>query len=330
MSALQNGTLRGILDNHRTELDVSNLICVLVESAALKCVRAIEIEMHECLLIDAAGEEAAVHRENVAGDETGCVGCEKDGGAGQFFKFSKASHWSTDFEFLAAFGAVQKACIEFRAKNPRSNRIYANTFAGPFDGERFCERSNSGLAGGIRSDFIERDKRREGGNINDASVTAFDHVTANDAACSKRTGVIGFQDAVPFSIWNGHSWRAFDSARAIHKNLHAAEFRDGGLEQLCNRSFVGDVAGGFEGPAAKRANFFCRGFDEVLAAARGDDVCARFRKPFGDFESDAARATDDQRRLAVQFQLRMSHEISAPLMSQNEVRFYRSEGAIEQ
>src|SRR5579871_3136008 len=178
-------------------------------------------------LIDTTGEEAAVYGKNVAGDEAGCVGREKHGGAGEFFELSEATHWRTNFEFLAAFRSVEKIGVEFGAKYSGSDGVDANAFAGPFDGERFGERCDGGLACGISGDFVESDKAGKRSDINDAAVAAFDHVAADDAAGAKRSGEVGFDDCVPFGIGKVNCGSSLGAACRVHENLDATKFSDG-------------------------------------------------------------------------------------------------------
>jgi hypothetical protein len=58
------------------------------------------------LLVDAAGQEATVHHQEMAGYKTGGIGCEKYRSAAQFIQFSEPPHGSTKQEFLTALGAV--------------------------------------------------------------------------------------------------------------------------------------------------------------------------------------------------------------------------------
>lgn len=63
---------------------------------------------HCGLLIYAAGEEAAVDSEDLAGHETGRLGGEEDGGAGEFLDLAEAAHGRAQAEFLAARGSFEE------------------------------------------------------------------------------------------------------------------------------------------------------------------------------------------------------------------------------
>src|SRR5260221_13989986 len=128
------------------------------------------------------------------GDVACGVGREEDGCPGELVELSKTSHRRAREKFLAAFGAVEQASVQLRTKDAGSNGIDANAFSGPFDGERFGERSDGSFAGAVGSDFIESDERSQRCNINDAAVAAFDHVAAEDTASAQWDGEVGFAD----------------------------------------------------------------------------------------------------------------------------------------
>src|SRR5262245_53536123 len=136
-------------------------------------------------MIHAASEEAAVNGQNMAGDVTRGVRSKEHGGAGELLQFAEAAHGCPGEKLLAAFRAVGEGGVEFGAENAGCDGVDADTFAGPLDGERFCKRSDGGLAGAVSGDFVKCDEARERRNINDAPVAALEHVTADDAASAK-------------------------------------------------------------------------------------------------------------------------------------------------
>src|SRR5450432_3164572 len=58
------------------------------------------------LLVDGAGQEAAVHAKHFAVDEAGGFRREEDGSADQLFQPAEAAHRGAHQELLAALGAV--------------------------------------------------------------------------------------------------------------------------------------------------------------------------------------------------------------------------------
>lgn len=91
------------------------------------------------LLIYAAGKEAAVDSDDLAGHETGRLRSEEDRCAGQFFDLPETTHGSAKSEFLAACSSLKKPFIESRLENTGSDRVDANAVLRPFDCERFSE-----------------------------------------------------------------------------------------------------------------------------------------------------------------------------------------------
>src|SRR5579863_10645747 len=88
------------------------------------------------LLIHAAGEEAAVDDEDLAGDERGRVGGEKDGRADELLGFAEAVHGRAHLEFLAARGIVEQVGVESSAEDAGSDGIDHHAFLRPLDGQR--------------------------------------------------------------------------------------------------------------------------------------------------------------------------------------------------
>src|SRR6266404_2324924 len=256
------------------------------------------------------------------GDVACGVRREKDGCAGEFVELSKPSHRRAREKFLAAFGAVEQTGVQFRSEYAGCNGIDANAFSGPFDGERFGERSDGSFAGAVGGDFIESDERGQRRDINDAAVAAFDHVAADDAASAQRAGEICFEDAVPLGVGNIHGGCAFGATGGIHQNLYAAEFLASRVQQSFDGGLVGDIARNFQRASADGANFFCRGANEVDAATGRDNVRTGLRESFGDFESNAARAADNEGSFFVQFQARMAQVLFLLTEVQEAFRFY--------
>src|SRR5205085_12029877 len=93
----------------------------------------------EPLLIDAAGEHAAIDDQYLAVYKTRRVRSQEDGGTGQLFNLAEAFHRRPQEEFAPALGFIQQLLIESRAKHARRNRIDANSMLRPFDGQRFCQ-----------------------------------------------------------------------------------------------------------------------------------------------------------------------------------------------
>jgi hypothetical protein len=63
------------------------------------------------LLVDAAGKEAAVDYQGLAGNKGSRIGSEIDCSSDQLFGFAEAAHWSSQQQFLAARCAIEKIRI---------------------------------------------------------------------------------------------------------------------------------------------------------------------------------------------------------------------------
>ncbi len=153
--------------------------------------------------------------------------------------------------------SVPSSRAAFRSvrKTPGARALTHTPDCGPLDGQRFRKRSHRRLAGTVCGNLIERDKRRKRSNINDAAVTALDHMAPKHAAGAQSPVQIGFEDRVPIGIRDLERGRSFGAAGAVHQNLNAAEFGVDRLQKLHQAGLVGDVASLIQRSPAECLNF---------------------------------------------------------------------------
>src|SRR5215468_8303598 len=163
----------------------------------------------------------------MSSDEAGGIGGEKDRGTNELVKLAEALHWCAHKDLPRASTAIKQTNIEVGAKDPGRNRVHADTEPRPFDSERFGQRRNCCLAGRVCRHLMEGDKRRERGNINDASVTALDHMAAEDLAGAQRPVEVGFDDLIPVALANVERWTAHCGPGGIDEDINVAEFGAG-------------------------------------------------------------------------------------------------------
>ena len=89
------------------------------------------------LLVDSAGEKAAVHGDDFSRHETGRVGGEEDCDAGPLLDIAEATHRRAQKKLATALGLVQKPFVERGAEDSRRNRVDADAAPLPLDRERF-------------------------------------------------------------------------------------------------------------------------------------------------------------------------------------------------
>src|SRR6202171_1116477 len=132
----------------------------------------------------------------MAGHEACGIGCEKHRGARQLLELAEPLHWGTKQKFPTALRSVEQSGIQVRAQYARNERVNTNSRPGPFDRQRFRERSNARFAGAIRGNFMEPNKRRKRADIDDAAVALLDHVPAEHAASPQSSLQICFEDGI--------------------------------------------------------------------------------------------------------------------------------------
>src|SRR5258708_21632678 len=138
--------------------------------------------LNKLSLIDSTGQKTAIHDQQMSGNETGGIRRQEYCRAHQLFRFAKPSHWRSHSKFFAARRAIKQRRVEISAKQSRRDGIYADAMLRPFDGQRLGQRGHSGLAGGIRGNFVERHERGERSDVDDSPVFLFDHVRGKDLA----------------------------------------------------------------------------------------------------------------------------------------------------
>src|SRR5579862_853825 len=118
-------------------------------------------------LIYTRGQEAAVHRDRLAGDEAGRVGRQQHGHADQLFQLAEAAHGGTHFQFAAALGPVQKLRIQIGAEDPRRDGVHVDSVARPLDRQVAGERQHTRLRRGVGGHFQEADERCQRRDVDD-------------------------------------------------------------------------------------------------------------------------------------------------------------------
>src|SRR4051794_10913433 len=88
------------------------------------------------LLIDAAGEKAAVHREDLAVDEAGRFRSQKDARAGKLLELSEAAHRRAQQKFFSSLRSVEQRGVERRAVDAGGDRVDVHTARSPLHRQR--------------------------------------------------------------------------------------------------------------------------------------------------------------------------------------------------
>src|SRR5580658_1331296 len=89
------------------------------------------------LLIDGAGEEAAVDDDDFAGDEGRGLRGEEDGSAGELVGLAEAVHGRAHQKLFTARRALNERAIERRGKDAGSDGVYVDAFLSQLNGEDF-------------------------------------------------------------------------------------------------------------------------------------------------------------------------------------------------
>src|SRR6516164_4846963 len=175
------------------------------------------------LLIDATCKETSIDNNDLTRHKARSIRGQEDRGSRQFLDFPEAFHWRSHQELLAASCAIQELFIQRCAKYAGCNGIHTDTSLRPFHSERFRQRSQRGLTGGIRCHFIQRDKGPQRSDVDDSAVAALQHRWGKDLARPQNAGEIGIHNGLPILFRKRQSWLALGSSRRVHENVHVAE-----------------------------------------------------------------------------------------------------------
>ena len=245
------------------------------------------------LLIHAAGEKAAVHREQVSGDEARRLGREKNRGARDFVRLTEAPHRRAHQELAAAIGAVEQPFVERRSEHTRQNRVDAHAVRRPLDRERFRERGHARLARPVRGDFVQRDDRCERSDVDDASVTPLDHVASEDAAGTQHPGEVRVHDLIPLGVRDLERGAPHRAARRVHQDVDLAELLDRCVGERLEGIGIRYVRRHRERASSASFDLARRLFGQLRPTTRRDDVGAGVGQPERDRLADARSRADD-------------------------------------
>src|SRR5580700_772357 len=104
-------------------------------------------------LVYATGEDSAINNEHRARRVTGRVRGEVDSRASQLLDLPKALHGCAHQPFIASRGTVEQLFVQSGANDAGCDGIHANAVRGPFDGERFRQRSDRRFARRVRGNL---------------------------------------------------------------------------------------------------------------------------------------------------------------------------------
>src|ERR1019366_6659336 len=101
------------------------------------------------LLVDAAGQEAAVDDQALSGDEGSGIGGKIECGSDHLFGLAETAHGRAHQQFFSARRVIEQIGIESRAEDARSDGVDRNSLLRPLHRERTGQRGNTRLAGGV-------------------------------------------------------------------------------------------------------------------------------------------------------------------------------------
>src|SRR4051812_37658593 len=102
-----------------------------------------DVSLQPLLLIDATGQETAIHGEDFAVHEAGAFGCEEHGGAGELAELAEPLHRRAQQELLAPAGAVEQVAIERGPEHAGRDRVDAHALGAPLDRELAGQRRDA-------------------------------------------------------------------------------------------------------------------------------------------------------------------------------------------
>src|SRR5579859_7468183 len=119
---------------------------------------------------------------------------------------------------------------------------------------------------------MEGDKAVEGGNVDDATTAALEHLRRKYLAAAQRAGKVGVHDGVPLGLLDFKRGHAPDAPGAVHQNVCHAELGGHSLPQLYQAGSIADVCWFTQRSPAERFNRLSCLLERLHAAAGGDDI----------------------------------------------------------
>src|SRR6266498_1158545 len=103
--------------------------------------------------MSAGCQPPAVDIQNLSGEITGGVGCEKDDGAGQVGGLAGTPHRNSREKTFSSRGTGEYVLGHRRSDTPRSDRVDSDTALGPFDRERPRQLIHAAFGCAVRSEL---------------------------------------------------------------------------------------------------------------------------------------------------------------------------------
>src|SRR5579859_618380 len=199
------------------------------------------------LLVDAAGQIAAIDGDDLTGDEGGGFGGEEDGSAYQLIELAVAPDRRAHQNLVTTWRLVQQLLIQLGREESGCDGVHADAVAGKLDGQRLGQRAHACLAGTVGSHLVKGDEGGKRCNINDSSPAVAHHSGGDNLARAEGAGEVGFEDAMPIffgALESGHPLRR---PSGIDEDVYLAEGRERLIVEGLKRAAVEDIGGSFEG-----------------------------------------------------------------------------------
>ena len=191
--------------------------------------------LRQFLLVDAAGEDPAIHCDDLPGSEACFATGEIHSRGNQFLRMSKATHRRTHEQLLSS-GAVDDATVERGRKYARRDGIHRNAEARPLYREGARHGCYRGFARAVRGDLLKRNEARQRCDVDDASEAPLHHHFTEYLAAAQRAGQVYLEDAMPGLFIEFQGRHALRHPCRVDENVDYAKLRQHGFPQSQERS----------------------------------------------------------------------------------------------
>lgn len=189
-----------------------------------------------------AVEPAAIDDEDVAVDVVGGAGGEEDGGAGDVFGLAPAGGGNALEDLAGTLGIIAQGLSVVGIHIAGGDGVDVDALGSPLIGEGFGELADAAFGCGVRRHGDSALKGEEGGDVDDLTGPAGEHVTACVLGEAEDTGEIDVDEGLPvfFGVVDGR--RAANGAGVVDKDVNGAEVLDGVFHEARTDFGFADVA----------------------------------------------------------------------------------------
>jgi hypothetical protein len=170
-------------------------------------------------------------------------GGEEDDGAFEVGGFAPTAGGDAAEDFFGAHGIGLKRGGVGGAHVAGSDGVHVDAARGPLVGEGFGKLAYGAFAGGVAWNGDATEEREEGGDVDDFTGAAGEHVAAGGSAGGEDAGKVDVEHEVPVGVGVIGGRCAFNEAGVVDEDIEVALPRDGVGDEALDGGAISEIGG---------------------------------------------------------------------------------------